>query len=198
MQHGCDQHHALRQILQGDASGDGQRTGNVLRAEAYPCSKALWQIMDGHGRHEQQHPVTLGRALRRRARLKAGELLHPGGQPLQQQQKCRAAQNTRRGDENGPSPAALQRRQDQARHGGAEHDAGGKGQHGAAACPMGYAPEAIAAHRAQHGGAAHPQRGEENDQKHENTPFLWCEMACYFHSMRNKIRRCRPLDGTFL
>ena len=167
LQHGGDQHHALRQILHRDTAGDGQRLGNILRAEAHPGGEPLRQIMNGHGGHEQQHPVGPGGLLRLLPAAEAGEQLHPGHQLLQQQQKCRAAQDPAGGHGNGPRAAALQRRQDQSHHGGTEHNAGGKGHNGLAAEPFGSAAAAISRQRAQHSGAAHAQRRQKNDQQHE-------------------------------
>ena len=63
-QHRRYQHHALGDVLQGNATRYRQRFRGISRAETDTGGDTLRQIMDGNGRNKQQDLVQLSRGFR--------------------------------------------------------------------------------------------------------------------------------------
>ncbi len=127
-QHGSNDHHALRNILQGDTACDQQRLSVIAGAKADTGGNAFRQIVDGNGGDEEQHLAQLSVA---GMRLIVGsrQPVQMGHQFVCQVQTYRTGKNTGDGDEQAPIPAVFQGRQDQAQYRGSQHDTGSKAQH---------------------------------------------------------------------
>ena len=98
--------------------------------------------------------------------VSACQCVQMGHQAIQRVEKCCTAQDAGNGNPNAVGAAKLQRRHNQPKHSGSQHDTGGKAQHGIVES-MGNPLNQKTDERTDDGGAAYTQCGDQHKLHNE-------------------------------